>query len=87
MNLQEKILGRFLRYAAVTTQSRPESEVIPSTPGQWELAHMLMEDIAALGVQDVSMDEHAVIACFSCHLRSQCKCVRYRMDFFNSCLS
>ena len=61
MNLQEKILGRFLRYVAVTTQSRPESEVIPSTPGQWELAHMLMEDIAALGVRDVSIDEHAVV--------------------------
>ena len=61
MNLQEKLLARFLRYAAVTTQSKPESTVIPSTPGQWELARMLMEDIAALGVQDVSIDEHAVV--------------------------
>lgn len=61
MNLQERILGRFLRYVAVATQSRPESETIPSTPGQWELAHILMADIAALGVQDISIDEHAVV--------------------------
>ena len=61
MNLQERLLARFLRYAAVTTQSRPESEIIPSTPGQWELARLLAEDIQALDVQDVSIDEHAVV--------------------------
>lgn len=61
MNLQERLLARFLRYAAVTTQSRPESEIIPSTPGQWELARMLAADIQALDVQDVSIDEHAVV--------------------------
>lgn len=61
MNLQERLLARFLRYAAVTTQSRPESEIIPSTPGQWELARLLAEDIRALGVQDVGIDEHAVV--------------------------
>ena len=32
-NLQDRLLYRFLRYAAVTTQSKRESEVIPSTPG------------------------------------------------------
>ena len=61
MNLQERLLARFLRYAAVTTQSVPESETIPSSEGQWTLAHMLMEDIAALGVQDIGIDEHAVV--------------------------
>lgn len=61
MNLQERLLARFLRYAAVTTQSDARAETVPSTEGQWTLAHMLMEDIAALGVQDISIDEHAVV--------------------------
>ena len=60
-NLQDRLLYRFLRYAAVTTQSRRESEVVPSTPGQWDLAHLLMKDIAELGVTDITIDEHAVV--------------------------
>ena len=52
---------RFLRYAAITTQSKRESEIIPSTPGQWELARLLMKDIAELGVTDITIDEHAVV--------------------------
>ena len=61
MSLQERLLARFLRYAAVTTQSKAGSKTIPSTPGQWELAHMLAGDIEQLGVLDVSVDEHAVV--------------------------
>ena len=61
MNLQERLTARFLRYAAISTQSKAGAGTIPSTPGQWELAHLLMEDIAALGVQDLSIDEHAVV--------------------------
>lgn len=60
-NLQDRLLYRFLRYAAVTTQSKRESEIIPSTPGQWELARLLMKDIAELGVTDITIDEHAVV--------------------------
>ena len=61
MDLQEKLLNRFLRYAAVTTQSKPESTVVPSTPGQWDLARLLAKDIEELGVQDVTIDDHAIV--------------------------
>jgi len=61
MNLQERLLARFLRYAAVTTQSKAGTGTVPSTPGQWELARMLMKDIEALGVQDIGIDDHAVV--------------------------
>ena len=60
-NLQDRLLYRFLRYAAITTQSKRESEIIPSTPGQWELARLLMKDSAVLGVTDITIDEHAVV--------------------------
>ena len=54
-------MSRFLRYAAVTTQSKSGTETVPSTPGQWDLAHLLMKDIAELGVTDITIDEHAVV--------------------------
>ena len=61
MNLQERLISRFLRYAAISTQSKPESKAVPSTPGQWDLAHLLMKDLAELGVTDISIDDHAVV--------------------------
>ncbi len=61
MDLQERLLNRFLRYVAIPTQSQPESTVVPSTPGQWELAKLLKADIEELGVVDVTIDEHAVV--------------------------
>ncbi|MBR2257306.1 MAG: peptidase T [Blautia sp.] len=61
MNLQERLISRFLRYAAISTQSKPESRTVPSTPGQWDLAHLLMKDLAELGVTDISIDDHAVV--------------------------
>ncbi|MBQ9010488.1 MAG: peptidase T [Clostridia bacterium] len=61
MNLQERLMYRFLRYVAIPTQSKAGTGVIPSSPGQWDLARLLMEDIAALGVQDITIDEHAVV--------------------------
>ena len=57
----DKLLERFLNYVSLDTQSKAGVRQVPSTEGQWTLAHMLMEDIAALGVQDISIDEHAVV--------------------------
>ena len=59
MNLQERLTYRFLRYSTIPTQSVPGSKVIPSNPNEKKLAALLMEDLAALDVVDISMDEHA----------------------------
>lgn len=61
MNLQERLLARFLRYAAVPTQSAAESDTVPSSPGEWALARMLAEEIRGLGAEDVEVDGHAVV--------------------------
>ena len=61
LSLQDRLMSRFLRYAAVTTQSKSGTGVIPSTSGQWDLARLLMQDISELGVVDVTIDEHAVV--------------------------
>ena len=37
MDLQKKLQERFMRYAAVSSQSNEGAAVVPSTPGQREL--------------------------------------------------
>lgn len=51
------LLDRFLTYVQVETQSDPDSPTTPSTAGQWDLLKLLVEDLKALGVGDVSLTE------------------------------
>lgn len=51
------LLDRFLAYVRIETQSDPDSPTTPSTAGQWNLLKLLVEDLKALGVQDVSLTE------------------------------
>ena len=57
----ENVEKRFIRYAKIDTQSDPESEQCPTTEKQWNLAKMLVSELQELGLQDVSMDEHAYV--------------------------
>ena len=61
MDLKKRLTERFLRYAAVSSQSEAGAGVVPSTPGQRELAELLMRDLEALGLQDISISEHSVV--------------------------
>jgi tripeptide aminopeptidase len=54
--LAPDILERFDRYVRVDTQSRRDREGSPSTPGQLELARMLVEDLHAAGLGDAGVD-------------------------------
>ena len=56
------VLERFLRYVQVDSQSDPDNEQeTPSTPRQHEMARVLGEELSAIGLQDVSVDEHAYV--------------------------
>ncbi|NNK10071.1 MAG: peptidase T [Flavobacteriaceae bacterium] len=57
----EAILDRFLRYVQIDTQSDPHSDLTPSTEKQWVLAKMLFEELKAIGLQDVTLDERGYI--------------------------
>ena len=48
---------RFLTYAKIHTQSSEDTGVTPSTPIQWDLARVLEQELTALGVQDVKLDD------------------------------
>ncbi|MDR0553532.1 MAG: peptidase T [Treponema sp.] len=49
------IVPRFLRYVQVCTTSDRHVEATPSTVEQWDLAKILVEEIRALGIQDVEL--------------------------------
>ncbi len=59
--MKEKALKRFLRYVAVNTQSKEDSDCFPSTPGQLDLARLLVEELQVLGLRDVHLDEHGYV--------------------------
>lgn len=61
MQLQEELLERFLRYAAVTSQSDARAGIVPSTPGQRRLAELLADELRSLGLAEVEITEHAVV--------------------------
>lgn len=59
MNTQ--LVDRFLKYVSFDTQSSEESASCPSTRKQFALAEYLRDELTALGLQDVCMDENAYV--------------------------
>ncbi len=49
---------RFLKYVAVDTQSDENSESFPSSAKEWDLLNMLVEEMKALGLTEVSIDKY-----------------------------
>lgn len=59
--MRQKLVDRFFRYAAVSSQSKAGVATVPSTSGQRELAELLKKDLAELGVVDLSISDTAVL--------------------------
>ena len=57
----QDIINRFISYVTIDTESDPNSETTPSTAKQWDLANKLVDELKAMGMQDVSIDENAYI--------------------------
>lgn len=55
------LLDRFCRYVQVETTANEDSTEYPSTPGQLDLSRMLADELRALKLDDVSMDEHGIV--------------------------
>ena len=58
---KEDIIKRFVGYVTVDTESDPESDTTPSTAKQWDLANALVDELKAIGLEDVTIDKHAYI--------------------------
>jgi tripeptide aminopeptidase len=55
------VLDRFLRYAAIDTQSIEGSETYPSTAVQLDLLHLLVDELRAIGLKDAAVDEYGYV--------------------------
>jgi tripeptide aminopeptidase len=59
--LAPDVLARFLRYVQIDTQSRRERTNSPSTPGQLELARLLVEELRHAGLDDAQLDGNGYV--------------------------
>ncbi len=59
--LAPDLLERFQRYVRIDTQSARERTRSPSTPGQLDLARLLVEELTAIGLTDVALDENGYV--------------------------
>ncbi|HEY9170285.1 MAG TPA: peptidase T [Lutibacter sp.] len=57
----QKLIDRFVKYVKVDTQSDPNNPAFPSTEKQWDLAHILVDELKEIGLQDVTLDENCYI--------------------------
>ncbi|MFP9099085.1 peptidase T [Flavobacterium sp. RHBU_24] len=57
----QHIIDRFIGYVTVDTESDPNSDTTPSTAKQWDLANKLVDELKAIGLEEVTIDENAYI--------------------------
>ena len=55
------ITERFLTYVAIDTQSKANQTQFPSTEKQKDLLRLLAEEMKAMGISDVSIDEYGYV--------------------------
>ena len=57
----QDIINRFISYVTIDTESDPNSTTTPSTEKQWNLANKLVEELKAIGMEDVTIDKHSYV--------------------------
>ena len=57
----EQVRDRLLRYARVDTQSARESDTVPTTRKQFDLAYMLRDELKEMGASEVWLDEEKCV--------------------------
>ncbi|RDW21196.1 peptidase T [Oceanobacillus chungangensis] len=59
--MKEELIKRFTTYAKIDTQSNEDSKTTPSTSGQFDLLHVLVEELKEIGMEDVALDENGYL--------------------------
>jgi tripeptide aminopeptidase len=59
--ITDLVVPRFLTYVRCWTTSDRHGEEIPSTPGQWDLARILAEELRRLGLTEVELTGHGYV--------------------------
>ena len=58
---KEHIIKRFISYVTIDTESDPNNPDFPSTEKQWDLANLLVNELKAIGMEDISLDENCYV--------------------------
>ncbi|RCS22798.1 peptidase T [Phyllobacterium salinisoli] len=61
MGIRDELISRFFRYAVIESQSNGDSQSMPSSPGQSQLAALLADELSVLGVDDVLLDAQSIV--------------------------
>lgn len=59
--LQSQLTQRFFRYLAISSQSDSKAGTLPSTSGQQVMAQRLADELQALGLEEIIIDEFATV--------------------------
>lgn len=59
--LQSSVIDRFIRYTKFDTRAEMDSPSFPSTPGQLVLARALAEELRALELTEIDLDENGYV--------------------------
>lgn len=59
--MKSDLIERFTSYVKIDTQSNEDNDACPSTEGQWLLAKQLVEELKAIGMEDVTIDENCYV--------------------------
>ncbi len=59
--MKQKLIERLLRYVKIDTQSDPNNSETPSTKKQFDLANLLVDELKALGIKDVEIDDKCYV--------------------------
>ncbi len=59
--MKEKLIERLTRYAKIDTESDFRSETTPSTMKQFDLLHVLKDELAEIGLTDINLDENGYL--------------------------
>jgi len=59
--MKETVLNKFLRYVAIDTQSNDSSNTQPSTAKQLNLSKLLVKELKAMGIKDVTIDKYGYV--------------------------
>lgn len=59
--MKEQVIERLIRYAKIDTQSDFTSETTPSTQKQFDLLYILKDELAAIGLTDITLDENGYL--------------------------
>jgi tripeptide aminopeptidase len=57
----QHLIDRFISYVTIDTESDSKSQTTPSTVKQWVLANKIVEELTAIGLTEVSIDEKCYI--------------------------